>query len=44
MEKFIITINRQFGSMGRPIAKEMAEALNVEFYMTATSSKLQRRR
>lgn len=32
MEKFIITINRQFGSMGRPIAKEMAEALNVEFY------------
>ena len=32
MEKFIIAINRQFGSMGRPIAKEMAEALNVEFY------------
>lgn len=32
MEKFVITINRQFGSMGRPIAKEMAEALNVEYY------------
>lgn len=32
MEKFIISINRQFGSMGRPIAKEMAESLNVEYY------------
>ena len=32
MEKFVITINRQFGSMGRPIAKEMAQQLNVEFY------------
>ncbi|MCH4167142.1 MAG: cytidylate kinase-like family protein [Megasphaera sp.] len=32
MNKFVITINRQFGSMGRPIAKEMAEALNVEYY------------
>ncbi len=32
MEKFIVTINRQFGSMGRPIAKEMAQQLNVDFY------------
>lgn len=32
MEKFVVTINRQFGSMGRPIAREMAESLNVEFY------------
>lgn len=32
MEKFVITINRQFGSMGRPIAREMAKNLNVEYY------------
>ena len=32
MEKFVVTIIRQFGSMGRPIAREMAESLNVEFY------------
>lgn len=32
MEKFVVTINRQFGSMGRPIAREMADNLNVDFY------------
>ncbi|WP_301860012.1 AAA family ATPase [uncultured Megasphaera sp.] len=44
MEKFVITINRQFGSMGRPIAREMAQQLNVEFYdrdiIEATAQKL----
>lgn len=32
MKKFVITINRQFGSLGRPIAQKMAEHLNVDFY------------
>lgn len=32
MEKYVITINRQFGSLGRPIAKEMAEMLKIEYY------------
>lgn len=32
MKKFHVTINRQFGSLGRPIAQRMAEQLNVEFY------------
>lgn len=32
MENYIITISRQFGSLGRPIAKEMARLLNVEYY------------
>ena len=32
MGKYIITISRQFGSLGRPIAKEMASILNVEYY------------
>ena len=27
MEKYVITIARQFGSLGRPIAKEMSEIL-----------------
>ena len=31
-KKFIITIARQFGSMGRPIAKRMSEKLGIEFY------------
>ena len=31
-EKFVITINRQFGSMGRPIAKLMAEDLGIGYY------------
>lgn len=32
MKKFSIVIARQFGSLGRPIAREMSEILNVEYY------------
>lgn len=32
MSHYIVTITRQFGSMGRPIAKKMAELLNIEYY------------
>ncbi len=31
-KRFIITISREFGSMGRPIAKRLAELLQIEFY------------
>lgn len=31
MEKYIITISRQFGSMGRSVASELARRLNVEY-------------
>lgn len=31
-EKYVITISRQFGSMGRTIARRMAEELGIEFY------------
>lgn len=31
-KKYVITIARQFGSMGRPIAKRMAELLDIECY------------
>ena len=30
--RYVITITRQFGSMGRPIAKRMAEMLGIEYY------------
>ena len=30
--KYVITITRQFGSMGRPIAKLMAKKLGIEYY------------
>lgn len=30
--KYVVTITRQFGSMGRPIAKKMAEILGIEYY------------
>lgn len=30
--KYVITITRQFGSMGRPIAKKMAQKLGIEYY------------
>ena len=30
--KYVITITRQFGSMGRPIAQKMAEKLGIEYY------------
>lgn len=31
-EKFVVTITREFGSMGRPIARLMAEMLDIEYY------------
>lgn len=30
--KYVVTVNRQFGSMGRPIAKKMADKLGIEYY------------
>ena len=30
--RYVITITRQFGSMGRPIARRMAEMLGIEYY------------
>ena len=38
--KYVVTITRQFGSMGRPIAKKMAEKLGIEYYDTDTRAKL----
>lgn len=32
MEKYVITITRQFGSMGRTIAQKLSEKLNIEFF------------
>lgn len=32
MEKYVVTITRQFGSMGRPIARKMSELLGIEYY------------
>lgn len=32
MEKFVVTISRQFASMGRTIAQEMSRELGIEFY------------
>lgn len=32
MKKFTVAIARQFGSLGRPIAREMSEILGVEYY------------
>lgn len=32
MDKFVITITRQFGSLGRPIARELSKLLDVEFF------------
>lgn len=29
---YTVTVTRQFGSLGRPIAKEMAEMLGIEYY------------
>lgn len=31
-KKYVITITREFGSMGRPIARRLSEMLGVEFY------------
>ena len=32
MNNYIITITRQFGSLGRPIAGKLAEILGIEYY------------
>ena len=32
MEKYVITITRQFGSLGRPIARKMSDILGIEYY------------
>lgn len=32
MDHFVVTINRQFGSLGRPIARKMSEILKVDYY------------
>lgn len=32
MKQYVITISRQFGSLGRTIAQKMAEALEINFY------------
>ncbi len=32
MKKYVITISRQFGSLGRPIARHLSELLGIEFY------------
>lgn len=31
-EKFVVTIARQFGSLGRPIARNISEELGIEYY------------
>ncbi len=32
MKKYVVTIARQFGSLGRPIAQRMSEILGIEYY------------
>ena len=32
LESYVITISRQFGSLGRPVAKKLAEILGIEYY------------
>ena len=32
MSKYVITITRQFGSMGRPIAQKLAQRLGINYY------------
>lgn len=32
MDNYVVTVGRQFGSMGRPIAKKAAELLNINYY------------
>lgn len=31
-DKFVVTIARQFGSLGRPIARKVSETLGIEYY------------
>ena len=44
MKKYVVTITRQFGSMGRPIARHMSEILGIEYYdrdiVDATAKKM----
>ncbi|MGN0326388.1 MAG: AAA family ATPase [Lachnospiraceae bacterium] len=44
MNHLVITITRQFGSLGRPIARRMSELLNIEYYdrdiVDATAKKM----
>ncbi|MDY4970360.1 MAG: cytidylate kinase-like family protein [Lachnospiraceae bacterium] len=32
MDKYVITISREFGSLGRPIARRLSELLGIEYY------------
>lgn len=32
LENYVVTISRQFGSLGRPIARKMAKLLGIEYY------------
>lgn len=32
MDKYVVTVNREFGSLGRPIAKKLSEILDIEYY------------
>lgn len=32
MSKYVVTIARQFGSLGRPIAEKMSQLLDIEYY------------
>ena len=32
MQQYVVTITRQFGSLGRPIARELSELLHIEYY------------
>ncbi|MGN0325137.1 MAG: AAA family ATPase [Lachnospiraceae bacterium] len=44
MKKFVVTITREFGSLGRPIARRLSELLQVEYYdrdiLDATAKKM----
>lgn len=44
MQQYVVTITRQFGSLGRPIARELSEILNIEYYdrdiVEATAKKM----
>lgn len=42
LENYVITISRQFGSLGRPVAKKMAEMLGIEYYDRDIVEKLAR--
>lgn len=44
MKQYVVTITREFGSLGRPIAKRLSELLQVEYYdrdiVEATAKKM----